>query len=106
MAGYNRQIREALEDGSFVNNIKTTMASRRNEIENISLWGAEPTINAKFFKEFIYELNNDAKSNMAKIAVLKKTVDDYPEIELTLDDTSITIIYNEEFTCDQSITSY
>ena len=56
MAGYNRQIREALEDGSFVKNIKTTMASRRNEIENISLWGAEPTINAKFFKEFIYEL--------------------------------------------------
>lgn len=56
MAGYNREIRAALEDGSFVKNIKATMASRREHIENISLWGAEPTINAKFFKDFIYDL--------------------------------------------------
>lgn len=46
------------------------------------------TYKANESKEFIYELNNDAKSNIAKIAVLKKTVDDYPEIELTLDDTN------------------
>lgn len=56
MAGYNREIREALENGSFVENIKKTMQSRRQEIEGISLWGAEPTINAKFFKTFIYDL--------------------------------------------------
>lgn len=56
MAGLNRQIRQALEDGSFAQNVKTVMASRRDFIENISLWGAEPTINSKFFKDFIYDM--------------------------------------------------
>lgn len=56
MATYNREIRAALEDGSFAKNIKETMASRKDHIENISLWGAEPTLNAKFFKDFIYDL--------------------------------------------------
>ena len=56
MATLNREIRTALEDGSFVEAIKKTMSSRRYELENISLWGAEPTLNAKFFKDFIYIL--------------------------------------------------
>lgn len=56
MATLNREIRTALEDGSFVEAIKKTMSSRRYELENISLWGAEPTLNAKFFKDFIYDL--------------------------------------------------
>lgn len=56
MASYNREIRQALEDGSFVENIKTVMSSRREAIENISLWGAEPTINGQYFQKTITAL--------------------------------------------------
>lgn len=56
MAAYNREIRKSLEDGSFAKIIKEKAASIKDQIENLSLWGAEPTINSKFFKEFIYEL--------------------------------------------------
>lgn len=56
MASYNREIREALRDGSYAANVKRVMASRREIIENLSLWGAEPTINGDLFKNFIYEL--------------------------------------------------
>ena len=56
MASYNREIREALRDGSYAESVKSIMASRQYEIENLSLWGAEPTINGDLFKNFIYEL--------------------------------------------------
>ena len=56
MAAYNRGIRQALEEGSFAAVIKEKCASIRPQIENLSLWGAEPTINSKLFKDFIYEL--------------------------------------------------
>lgn len=56
MASYNKEIRESLENGAFINNIKRIFASHRNQIEHISLWGAEPTINGKYFKDFIYPL--------------------------------------------------
>jgi hypothetical protein len=32
------------------------MKNNREQIEDLSLWGAEPTINSKLFKNFIYEL--------------------------------------------------
>ena len=56
MASYNREIRAALEDGSFAMNIKRVMESKRYDLENISLWGAEPTINYPFFRTFINEM--------------------------------------------------
>lgn len=56
MAAYNREIRQALEDGSFAKVIIEKCGSQVDMIENISLWGAEPTINSKLFQNFIYEL--------------------------------------------------
>ena len=56
MAAYNREIRQALEDGSFVENVKTVMKDVKEQIENISLWGAEPTINGKYFQTTIFQL--------------------------------------------------
>lgn len=57
MAGYNRAIREALENKTFINNIRRVFdGESRNNINNIALWGAEPTINAKYFAEFSHEL--------------------------------------------------
>lgn len=55
MASYNRQLREALADGTYVKNIKEKFEHIRENIENLSLWGAEPTINGIFFKDTIYE---------------------------------------------------
>lgn len=56
MAEYNKEIRKALEDGSFIQHIKDDCISIVNQIENISLWGAEPTINGKYFKSTIESL--------------------------------------------------
>ena len=56
MAAYNREIRAALEDGSFAANVKRVMESRKNDIASLSLWGAEPTINYHYFKTFITEM--------------------------------------------------
>lgn len=56
MASLNREIRQALEDGSFVQNIKTTLKPIQNQVESLALWGAEPTINGKYFDNFISEL--------------------------------------------------
>lgn len=56
MAEYNQQIRKSLENGSFVQNIKRIFANNYEQIESLSLWGAEPTINAKYFKSTMIEL--------------------------------------------------
>lgn len=56
MASFNRDIREALNNGSFAKNIKDVCADISDQITDISLWGAEPTINGDLFKAFIYEL--------------------------------------------------
>ena len=56
MAAYNRDIRQSLQDGSFAAIIENKMKDNRDQIEDLSLWGAEPTINSKLFKNFIYEL--------------------------------------------------
>lgn len=55
MASHNRKIREALADGTFVKNIKEKFDHVKDNIENLSLWGAEPTINGIYFKDTIYE---------------------------------------------------
>lgn len=56
MAAYNRNIRKSLEDGSFVENMKRVFAPIKDQIESLSLWGAEPTINGVYFQKTIYEL--------------------------------------------------
>lgn len=56
MAAYNREIRAALEDGSFARLVKEVTIPCRDRIESLSLWGAEPTINSKYFKTFIWDL--------------------------------------------------
>ena len=56
MASLNREIRTALEDGSFVENVKTTLEPIKNQVDSLALWGAEPTINGKYFENFISEM--------------------------------------------------
>lgn len=58
MANFNKGIRESLEDGTFVENIKKVFCTDelRNNIEDLSLWGAEPTINGKYFEQTIVAL--------------------------------------------------
>lgn len=56
MASLNRDIRQSLEDGSFINNIKLKLDSIKNQVDSLALWGAEPTINGKYFAQFIDEL--------------------------------------------------
>lgn len=56
MASYNRNIRESLKDGSFAQRVKEKFSCIKDQIEDLSLWGAEPTINSKLFKDFCYEL--------------------------------------------------
>jgi sulfatase maturation enzyme AslB (radical SAM superfamily) len=59
MATFNRKIREALGNKTFINNIKKVFSdTSRQQIIHLSLWGAEPTINAPYFKEFSAELLN------------------------------------------------
>lgn len=67
MASYNRAIRQALEDGSFVENVKRVTASIRDAIDNISLWGAEPTINSQYWRptfEALFDYYPNAKDVM------------------------------------------
>lgn len=56
MASYNRDIRQALADGSFVKIIKDKLGCIKDQIESISLWGAEPTINSQYFADFSREM--------------------------------------------------
>jgi sulfatase maturation enzyme AslB (radical SAM superfamily) len=53
MHAYNLKIREAIKDGTFLNHIKNTFLPYVDEIEHLSLWGAEPTINGDLFPQFI-----------------------------------------------------
>lgn len=60
MADFNAGLRQALEDGSFIKIIKEKFNNETtiNRIEALSLWGAEPTLNAKYFNNFIIEILN------------------------------------------------
>lgn len=55
MEAYNAKIRQALGDGSFVENIKRRFTDEtiRNQIQDLSLWGAEPTVNGQYFASFV-----------------------------------------------------
>lgn len=58
MNHYNLKIREALKNGTFVENIKKQFTDQvsRDKVEHLALWGAEPTINGDYFKSTIYPL--------------------------------------------------
>lgn len=58
MAQLNKKIIEALADGSYLQNIKHVFSGYENNITSIDLWGAEPTLNGKYFNSFIDELCN------------------------------------------------
>lgn len=56
MECHNTKIRKALEDGSFVEIIKETFQDNKDIVDSLNLWGAEPTLNGKYFNNFITEL--------------------------------------------------
>ena len=56
MKEYNGQIREALSNGDYANNIIKTLGEYKEDIEHIGLWGAEPTLNLVYFDQFIRPL--------------------------------------------------
>jgi sulfatase maturation enzyme AslB (radical SAM superfamily) len=52
----NKEIQAALKDGSYIKVIKTYLEKAKNKISYIDFWGAEPTLNAEYFKDFTIEL--------------------------------------------------
>ncbi len=53
----NNKIREAIINKSFFKNIiKYFNENNKHQIAILSLWGAEPTLNADLFKDFIFDL--------------------------------------------------
>lgn len=56
MSCYNSTIQQALEDGTFIKNVKNIMKDTAKNIKVLELWGAEPTLNAKYFPAFIKEI--------------------------------------------------
>lgn len=52
----NKEIQDAIIDGSFVANIKKVMAPHIDELTHISLWGGEPTVNCDYFYDLINPL--------------------------------------------------
>ena len=58
MAALNKEIIQSLEDGSYVQHIKDLYCTPEliNNVGNLSLWGAEPTINGLYFEKTITAL--------------------------------------------------
>lgn len=58
MMNFNKEIVEALSNGSFAQNIKKIFNTPEmiERIEDLSLWGAEPTINGAYFEPVILDL--------------------------------------------------
>ena len=56
MREYNAKIRTALTDGSYVQKIRESFEGRKEQLQRIGLWGAEPTINADCFAPFALPL--------------------------------------------------
>lgn len=55
MAQLNKKICDSLKDGSYLKNIKEKFMGHEFHIRSLALWGAEPTINGIYFKDFITE---------------------------------------------------
>ena len=56
MANYNVEVRKAIQDGSFVSNVLSTLGYLKDDIIDISFWGMEPTINADVFDDIFVPL--------------------------------------------------
>lgn len=56
MNQYNLKIQQALADGTFLQNIKNVFGDIKDNIESLSLWGAEPTLNYQYFPAFFPQL--------------------------------------------------
>lgn len=52
----NEKIREDIISGAYANNIINRFSSKKEVIDNISLWGMEPTVNADLFTKLLYPL--------------------------------------------------
>lgn len=52
----NEQIREDIISGEYARNIINRFHSKKDIIDNISLWGMEPTVNADLFTKLVYPL--------------------------------------------------
>lgn len=59
MKNNNDIIRQALQDGSFANNIIQKMKGQEEKLLQIALWGGEPTINEDLFEPFVNDLLNN-----------------------------------------------
>ena len=54
MSVYNLKTREKILNGELKQNVINSLGEKRlKEIISIGLWGAEPTINAKYFESFL-----------------------------------------------------
>lgn len=53
---YNNKLREGISSGAFYNNIIKNFGNLQETIEEISLWGLEPTINIDLYKDIIFPL--------------------------------------------------
>lgn len=57
MVSYNQKIREKILNGELKQNLLNNLNCKHyNEVETIGLWGAEPTINARFFNQFLDQM--------------------------------------------------
>lgn len=57
MISYNQKTREKILNGELKQNIINTLGEKHlKEIVSIGLWGAEPTINAKYFESFLDQM--------------------------------------------------
>lgn len=56
MHDYNAKIRAAIKDGSYQRKIIEAFGDRKEQVGHMGLWGAEPTLNAEYYKPFIYPL--------------------------------------------------
>lgn len=52
----NQAIRQAIQDGTFANNIIRKLGDQKDYLLQFSLWGGEPTINEDLFDQFITPL--------------------------------------------------
>ena len=54
MSAYNLKTREKILNGELKQNVVNSLGETHlKEIKAIGLWGAEPTINAKYFYSFL-----------------------------------------------------
>jgi sulfatase maturation enzyme AslB (radical SAM superfamily) len=84
MEDYNSKIRNSILSGDFSNKIIEIFADNKEQIGTVSLWGAEPTINADVFEPFIIPLFNYFP-NLSKIMFSTNALLGLPAIKYFID---------------------